>query len=195
LTVHLATYAQQQGLSVLIIDTDRQKSVSKWAHRRSDDKPVVFYSEVAGLAGVIGKAEAKGFDLVIVDTAPSHSSETAMVSKAVQFSIIPTRPSILDIDAISNTTKLLHQLKAKAGIVLNACPPGRGGENSTTSEVRQVLKGSEFPVCPISITQRAAFSHALIDGRAVNEFEPGGKAAREISGLWNWLNEQLEIEA
>jgi chromosome partitioning protein len=191
LTVHLATFAQQQGLSVLVVDTDQQKSLSKWAHRRKDKNPSVLYSDVVGLPVILKKAKDKGFDLVIVDTAPSHSGETAQVSRLVDFSIIPSRPAILDIDAISNTTKLLHQVSAKAAIVLNACPHGRGGENSTTTEVRHVLKGAEFEVCPFSITQRAAFGHALIDGRAVNEFEPTGKAAKEISNLWFWINKKL----
>ena len=38
------------------------------------------------------------------------------------------------------------------------------------------------------IHQRAAFSHALIDGKAVTEFEPTGKAAIEITILWKWID-------
>lgn len=191
LTVHLATYAEQQGLSVLVVDTDAQKSASKWAHRRESETPAVFYSEVSGVPDVLKKAKGKGFDLVLVDTAPSHSVDTAKVAKLTDFSIIPSRPAVFDIDAISNTTRLLAQIDANAAIVLNACPVGRGGENSLTTEVRKALADSEYPVCPVSITQRAAFTHALIDGRAVNEFEPTGKAAKEIQNLWNWINEQL----
>lgn len=193
LTVHLATYAEQQGLSVLIIDTDAQKSASKWAHRREQQTPAVFYSEVSNVQAVLKKAQAKGFDLVLIDTAPSHSADTAKVAQLADFSLIPSRPAVFDIDAISNTTRLLSQLSVNAAIVLNACPVGRGGENSLTTEVRKSLNDSEYPVCPVSVTQRAAFTHALIDGRAVNEFEPTGKAAKEIQNLWNWVNEQLEV--
>lgn len=191
LTVHLATYASQQGMSVLIVDTDLQKSASKWAHRRETDTPTVIYSEVGKVGDVLSKAKQKGFDLVLIDTAPSHSADVAAVAKLVDYSIIPSRPAVFDIDAISNTTHLLNQLNAKAAIVLNACPVGRGGENALTTEVRKALADSEYPVCPVSVTQRAAFTHALIDGRAVNEFEPSGKAAKEVQGLWSWISNEM----
>lgn len=35
--------------------------------------------------------------------------------------------------------------------------------------------------------QRAAYSHAVIDGRSVHEYEPDGKAAAEIDELYNHL--------
>jgi hypothetical protein len=44
-----------------------------------------------------------------------------------------------------------------------------------------------MPVCPVAVTQRAALSYALIDGRAVTEFEAHGKAAGEINQLWEWI--------
>jgi hypothetical protein len=42
----------------------------------------------------------------------------------------------------------------------------------------------------LSREARAALSHALIDGRAVTEFEPAGKAADELRRLWKWIEEQ-----
>jgi chromosome partitioning protein len=37
------------------------------------------------------------------------------------------------------------------------------------------------------MSQRAAFAHGVIDGRTAQEFEPGGKAAKEIECLYLWL--------
>jgi chromosome partitioning protein len=37
----------------------------------------------------------------------------------------------------------------------------------------------------IAIGNRVALAHALIDGRAVTEFEPDGKAAGELRKLFN----------
>jgi chromosome partitioning protein len=37
------------------------------------------------------------------------------------------------------------------------------------------------------LSQRAAFTHGVIDGRTAQEFEPDGKAAEEIGGLYTWL--------
>ena len=35
--------------------------------------------------------------------------------------------------------------------------------------------------------QRAAYSHAVIDGRSVHEYEPNGTAAAEIDELYNHI--------
>jgi hypothetical protein len=41
------------------------------------------------------------------------------------------------------------------------------------------------------IEQQAALAHALVDGRAVNEFDPAGKAAQEMTKLWQLAEEHL----
>ena len=51
------------------------------------------------------------------------------------------------------------------------------------------LKHYGLPVSDVAISQRAALSHALIDGRAVAEFDADGKAAREIARLWDTIKE------
>jgi hypothetical protein len=43
----------------------------------------------------------------------------------------------------------------------------------------------------VSIGLRAALAHALVDGRAVNEFDPAGKAALEMTKLWQLTEEHL----
>jgi len=43
----------------------------------------------------------------------------------------------------------------------------------------------------VAIGLRAALAHALVDGRAVNEFDPAGKAALEMTQLWHFTEEHL----
>jgi chromosome partitioning protein len=72
-----------------------------------------------------------------------------------------------------------------AFIVLNGTPPSRGfGEASTTADARRALADYDIPVAPVTIGLRAALAHALVDGRAVNEIDPTGKAAQEMARLW-----------
>ena len=66
----------------------------------------------------------------------------------------------------------------------HAPPPTRETEPSLVSEARAVLESMGAPVLPGQVSQRAALSHALITGQAVNEFEPGGRAAGEIEAAW-----------
>ena len=64
-------------------------------------------------------------------------------------------------------------------------PPGRANFNG--------LAGAGLLVCitswtaDVSIGNRTAFAHAPIDGRAVTEFEPKGKAAGERRELFNQM--------
>jgi chromosome partitioning protein len=37
------------------------------------------------------------------------------------------------------------------------------------------------------VHQRAAYSHAVIDGRSVHEYEPKGAAAKEIDDLYHYV--------
>jgi chromosome partitioning protein len=54
-------------------------------------------------------------------------------------------------------------------------------------EARSVLEGQGVQVCKTIVMQRVAYSHAVIDGSCVHEYEPEGKAAREIAALYNEL--------
>lgn len=80
----------------------------------------------------------------------------------------------------------------RAAIVLNACQPARGvGEGSGTSDTRRALKAFGVLVAPTTITQRAAFSHALVSGQTVSETETAGKAAKEVRALWRFVEKEL----
>jgi chromosome partitioning protein len=70
---------------------------------------------------------------------------------------------------------------------LNACA-SRGPE---VAEAQQVLAKHGYPVAPVTIGDRKAFSRAIITGEAVTEFDSSGKAAHEIVALWRWLRKQM----
>jgi chromosome partitioning protein len=43
------------------------------------------------------------------------------------------------------------------------------------------------------LQQRAAYSHAVIDGRSVHEYEPDGKAAAEIDALFACVRQAMKL--
>ena len=95
--------------------------------------------------------------------------------------LIPCRPSVLDINAIQSTLDTLKLTNTPAVIVLNGIPTS----GSREKEARDALKGMAN-VAPVAIYNRVAYSDALNDGRAVNEYDPKGKAALEIMALYRW---------
>jgi chromosome partitioning protein len=194
LGIHLAVEAQRGGLKVLLIDTDPQGSAGAWWQRRASRDPALVQGQGTELAEMQAQARGRGFELVIVDTAPHSSHQSRACAECSDAVLIPTRPAILDLDAIGSTTELVADLRVPAEIVLNACPPPtRAHEPRIVAEAREALGAYPVPVCPVAVSQRAAYSHALIDGRAVVELEARGKAAAEIGALWRAVRGRLAL--
>ena len=103
--------------------------------------------------------------------------------------LIPCRPAILDLRAISDTIDLVNLAKKTATVVLNAVP-SRG---SLADEAIEAMGDYGVSVAPYRIGQRAAFIHSLTAGLTASEYEPKGKAAKEIQQLYKWTCKQLKM--
>jgi chromosome partitioning protein len=195
LAIHLAVLAAESGRRVLLVDTDPQHSAGDWWRTRNTDIPRLVECAAKRVPEVLRAAKADGIDLVVVDTRPSVEADTVEIARLSDMVLIPTRPGILDLRAIAPTTDVVRAVKlpkAATIIVLNGVPAARGfGENGLTAEARRALQAYRLPVADVSIGNRTAFAHALIDGRAVTEFEPFGKAAGELRKLFNQMEKVL----
>jgi chromosome partitioning protein len=192
LAVHLAVAAQQSGIRTLLVDCDPQRSASRWWRARNTDTPAMIESPPERLGGIAGVARDNGFGLVVVDTRASVEREGAQIAWLADFCLIPTRPSILDLEAVGATVRLVKEAERRAAIILNGCPPRTWlGEASTTAAARRGLAPYGFPVSPVAVSSRVAFVHPLINGHTATETEPAGKAATEIRRVWQWTRDQL----
>ena len=191
LCLHLAVLASQQGRDTAVIDIDPQASASAWKRRRQDDLPEVLCKDAGDLATVLAGSQQQHKDLILLDTAPHSSHDAATAARLADLVLIVSRPAILDLEAIGESVKIIKKQGSRSAVVLNACPPPhRGTDTAIVREAREALGVYGLPVAPVSVSQRAAFSHALIDGRAVTEFEATGKAAGEIRSLFDWIETQ-----
>jgi chromosome partitioning protein len=68
-----------------------------------------------------------------------------------------------------------------AAAVINAAP-AFGTAVSEAAEAISDTYGVE--VCPVVIGQRVAFARSLVTGQTAGEIEPDGKAAAEVTALW-----------
>lgn len=194
LSIHLAVESSLSGMKVLLVDVDPQGSATSWWQRRQEKEPELIQSRGDALGDVLDTAKTQGYDLVVADTAPHSSQDATSCASLADLVCIPTRPAILDLDAIRPSTDLVSAIGVPANIVLNACPPPTVfGEPHIVTEAREALKVYETPVCDVAVSQRVAFSHALIDGRAVSEYDRTGKAAGEIERLWSALREGMGL--
>jgi chromosome partitioning protein len=187
LAVHMAVCAVQSGQFVVLVDLDPQGSASDWHEMRGSSKEFVsIKAKPEDLPGLLGKAAEAGADLVIIDTAPHTDKSALMAARNADLILVPCRPSTFDLRALGATFDLLEHSSTPAAIVINFAPFGHLG----TETAAQLTKAG-YPVLETMISQRVAFSHAVADGRAVHEYEPEGKAAQEITALFETIKERL----
>jgi chromosome partitioning protein len=179
----LAVEGSRRDFRTLLMDLDPQASAARWADRRGDVPPDVSSEHPARLDAALAAAEAAGYELVIVDTAPHADQAALRAAKAATLILVPCRPSILDLDAISATLELCDLAKREARVVLNAAPI----RSRVIAEAAQAVSKIGGMVSKAIIRERVAYRHALVDGRVAQEFEPEGLAAAEIVALFNTL--------
>lgn len=188
LAVHTAVAATEAGESVVVIDTDPQKSATVWGDARSQESPIVATAAASELGRVLEAADQERMTLAIVDTAPHAAPDATRIVRAVDLVAIPVRPTAFDIAAAGSAVDIVKAAGVRAVFVLSACP----FRSPEIAETRTVLAEYGLPIAPVEIIDRRAFARAVATGRAVTEFESDGKAATEIRALWAWLKEQMQ---
>lgn len=184
LSLHLAVAAERAGHVAAVIDLDPQASAAGWKDSRTGESPVVVPIPASRLAQALNLAKNGGAEVVFLDTAP-HSSDVALAAaEAADLVLIPCRAGILDLRAIGATAKLAKIAGKTAHVVLNSMPPRA---NNVIADAKAAVAVHGLDVAPVTIQQRAAYAHALTAGQTAQEYEPSGKAADEIAGLYTWL--------
>jgi chromosome partitioning protein len=189
LAINLAVAAHRLGQTVAIIDLDPQASAMSWKDSRQNNSPLVVSAQAARLPHLLSTAEQQGADWVIIDTAPHSESAALAAARAADWVLVPCRPAILDLRAIASTIDIAKLAKSPIGVVLNAVPP-RG---ALTQEAREAVEGYSVAVAEPTIGQRIAYVHSLTVGLAAQEYEPRGKAAREIADLYTYTCKQVGV--
>lgn len=196
LALHLATASALAGRDTAIIDLDPQASAANWSDRREAELPVVISAHASRMTHEIKRVEEMGGDVLIIDTAPHSDSAALEAAKAADLVMIPCRPAILDIEAITNTLELVKTKGVPVVVVLNAVAP-QGHEAQEAAEAitqaAQAIGLDDFQICPVQLHQRVAFARSLIAGQSAQEFEPNGKASEEADQLHTFMCEHLNM--
>ncbi len=188
LALHLAVASTLAGQNTAVIDLDPQASAAKWSDRRTSELPVVLSAHASRLSKEMQRAEKAGCEILFLDTAPHSDSAALEAAKASDLVLIPCRPAILDMEAITNTLGLVKTTQTPVFVVLNAIAPlGHEGD-----EAAEAIEALDVEVCPSRVVNRVAFSRSLITGLTAQEFEPEGKAAQEIEQLHVFTCDQLQ---
>jgi chromosome partitioning protein len=193
LAIGLALAAIQAGHTVRLIETDPQGTLSNWQRRRPDAAPIV--EPVYAASDVeqrLQSLDRDGVTLAIVDTAGGVSAATNSAIRYADFCLIPTRPSVADIEATAATLSVVRAWRKPFAYILNQTPI-RGARlgNAETALSDEAARDIAEVVARPFIVMRNDHQDALSAGLAVSEYAPSGKSAEEIRGLWQWIEARL----
>ncbi|PSJ15817.1 ParA family protein [Nitrosomonas supralitoralis] len=187
IALHLAVSSSNAGLNTALIDLDPQASATKWADRRKKELPVVLSAHASRLHYEIQRVKETGGQRLFLDTAPHSDSAALEAAKVADLVLIPCRPAIFDMEAISNTLSLVQTTGTPIFVVMNAVAP----QGQEAEEAKEAIGELNVDVCPIQLVNRIAFARSLITGLTAQEFECDGKAAKEIENMHTFMCAQL----
>jgi len=190
----LAAAALADGRKVALIDLDGQGGLSRWWNRRTapvaeGGAPKVASDLLQLTAAQIPEA-AKGlrqrYDVVVIDSPPSVHETIRTVAAASNLALIPSRPTVDDLDAVGPIARLLYGVVDHA-FVLTQIPAVRGSRDG--AEALQRL-AERAPVLGRT-TFRSDYSRPPSYGST--GFEERSAARQEIGELYARMIERLGI--
>jgi chromosome partitioning protein len=195
LAASLAEIAASMGERVIALDLDPQQSLVRWGKRRESANPrnkvivePLERERLPRLRAILEGLAGAGFTLAIFDTTGADATAVRPVAEVADLSLLPARPTRLDVEATAATFRAVFLAKRKAAFVLNQCPSSY--RSTRASEAAKQLNCLGVLAEPM-LSARMDFQDAIAAGLGVTEYAHGSKAAEEIATLWNWARAQL----
>lgn len=190
LTLNSAVAAEQAGHKVAIVDLDSQASASEWSDWREAETPAVISIHSARLPQALHKLQQDGITFAILDTPPRIEDIALDAAKAADLAIIPCRPSAFDLKAMEKTILVGNTARCPMRVVLNAVD----ARSSVQYRAKRAAEMYGAPVSPCVIGHRIDFSHAVVEGLSVLEYNPKSKASIEVQALFRYISREMEAE-
>ena len=183
LATALAVAAERGGRSTAVFDLDPQASAAFWKDTRAAETPAVIAVPPARLQHVLKAAAGSECALAIIDAPPFAKDIAFEAAQHADFILIPTRPAVLDVMAMTKTLELVRHYAKPSSVVLTFCPI----QGREVADTEGAVKELGAILAPVRIHNRVAYSRAQQTGLSAQEFEPEGKAADEIKQLYSFV--------
>ena len=174
-SIHLACVWAQQGLSVCVVDADRNRSATAYAARGMLPFEVV---------PVEAAAKATRYAQVIITDgqASSHEDELKNLSAGADLVLLPTTPQARSVELTVELSSILRQMGTIHAALLVKVDSRK---QRLAQEARQILEGFGVDVMQAEIPLLAAFEKAEVEGVCVsNAVDDRGRADLRRMGGW-----------
>lgn len=188
LAAHLAIAAEAAGDGpAVLIDTDPQGSLSAWWNSRQAETPALAPSSIAELPARLTALREAGYRIAIVDTPPAITSAIRAVMDAADLVLIPTRPSPHDLRAVGSTVTLAQEAAKPFAFAVTQA------KSNARLTVQAIAALSEHGVVATAVVHdRVDYAGSMTDGRTVQEVDPKGRSAAEMTALWGFVKTRLQ---
>ena len=191
-SISLALAARQAGLKVVVADIDPLHSAGEVLGARDGAASLLFKTTGAKLFILQDACRRNGCDLLIIDTPTAPKDEILRALNVSDFCCVVGRPTSLDVAAVIETIALVGRTKCPGLVVLNQCPPARGGmESSLLTHAVERLQHRGVPLATAKLRSRMAYQHAFAQNRAVTEWDPSGEAAADVLRLLAEVSDRM----
>jgi chromosome partitioning protein len=191
-SLNLAVFAAHAGLSVCLVDLDSQRSLSRWHDRRPEQAPEIalWAGRFTDVRQAISEIQARGLDLVVIDTPPSIDAHPAEVNALIRRSdlvLVPTTQGTTDLDSAIEWMNYLSREGIRSAFLLN-----RAQRTFGTYRRAKLRLNKAGPLCPVDVRQ-------LEDIQATHDLGVGvleiarSRAIEDYEGLWDFVSSQLGI--
>jgi chromosome partitioning protein len=193
-SLNLAVYAVHEGLKVVIVDLDRQASLTRWYERRPPAAPplVLWEGAMTDAKRAVSEIDAlDDVDLVIVDTPPGlddHPDSTRLLVAKADFVLVPTTQGTTDIDSVVEWMGFLRRERAGSAFLLNKVQR----THTRYSKAKARLNRAGL-LCPVDVRQLDDIESTHDHGVGVCELRKS-RAAEDFGCVWDFVKQQLAIE-
>ena len=174
-SIHLACVWAQQGLSVCVVDADRNRSATAYAARGMLPFEVVPVEAAA-------KATRNAQVIITDGQASSHEDELKNLSAGADLVLLPTTPQARSVELTIELSSILRQMDTMHAALLVKVDSRK---QRLAQEARQILEGFDVDVMQAEIPLLAAFEKAEVEGVCVSDaVDDRGRADLRRMGGW-----------
>lgn len=192
-SVSLAVEWTARGRSVLLVDTDAQRSALTWADVAAE-RGAPHIPAVVALGAQLRQQlppHLPGRELVIVDCPPSHTERQRAALMVADVAILPGGPDATEVWALAETAALVREaMDLRPALRAALLITRKDRRTQIGAQSRQALEQLGLPVLEAELSRRITYPEAMVAGLGPTTYDPASIAAREVRRLANEL-EQL----
>lgn len=190
LAINLSRAIQLEGHDVLLIDTDPQRTATRWADTQPENYQLPVRHVEEGPSAVSLQRRIRLLrgesDVAVLDGSPKSDGTTGAVVRSSHAVLIPLQPTPADIWAARSVVEVADRTDTPAAFVISRQIVG----TNLAAEVSDKLDQYDIPVFEARASQRVAYAETMIEGITVMD-RPGAKKAR--AEVWGITTELIEL--